>query len=164
MAQRVPHQRVKAFLCGLWLTRNAPEHRAAVLRQCLQVQHLGTGLRQRCQQPRFARAGGAADHTKLKCSHPLGNVQHHSRPKRLVAAFHQRDPKANLVQHQSERAAALASAPAVGERLPVFGPVNHLTLNVLRDIACRNRRTAFFGLKRVDLLVGSADKNSLPVI
>ena len=135
-----------------------------MLRQRFEVQHLRTGIIQRGQQARFARASGTANHAPLQRSNPARYVLHHCSAKRFVAAFQQGDLEAYLVQHQRQRAAALAAAPAVGKRLPVLGFVNHFALNVPRDITRRNRRTAFFGFKRVDLLVSSADEVALFII
>ena len=53
-AQRVPDQRVKALLCGLGHAGYSAQHRAAVVGQALQVQHLGTLSAQCVQQAGFA--------------------------------------------------------------------------------------------------------------
>ena len=124
-----------------------------MLRQRLQVQHLRAFCRERLQQPGLARTGGAAHDLVVTASRQLRQIGHQRRPEGLVAAVDQRHPKADLVQDERQRAAALAAAPAVDERLPVARLVQHLALDVRCDVVGHQRRAQLFGLKGVDLLV-----------
>ena len=54
------------FCPGCALPGTRPEHRAAVIGERLQVEHLRALRAQRLQQPALARTGGAADHAVLE--------------------------------------------------------------------------------------------------
>ena len=134
------------------------------MRQRFQVQHLCALRAKRLQQTRLARAGRAADDTVAVACCQLRQVGHQRGPKGLVAAIDQRDLEADLLEHQGQRAAALAAAPAVQQRLPFPGLVQHVPLDVFSDVLGHQRRAEFFGLELADLLVPGADDFSLLVV
>ena len=135
LAQRIPDQSVKTLLAGLRQARNSPQHRTAVVGQAFQVNHLRAGLRQCLQQAGLAGTGGAADHAPVQADHAARDILHKGRTKRLVAAFQQRHPKADLIKDQGQCAAALTATPAVGQGPPLLGCGHQLTLNVRSDVA-----------------------------
>jgi len=134
------------------------------MRQRFEVQHLRALGRQRLQQTGFARAGGAANDLVAVARGELRQIGHQRRPEGLVAAIDQRHPEADLVQDQGQRAAALAAAPAIHQRLPVAGLAEHVALDVRGDVFGDQRRAELFGLELADLLVLRADDFSFVVM
>ena len=130
----------------------------------LQVQHLRSLGLQSLQQPGFTRACGAANHPVIVACSQLRQISHQRRPEGLVATIDQRHPETDLVQDQRQRTAAFAAAPAIHQRLPVARLVQHLALNVGRNVLGDQRGADFFGLELADLLVTRADDFSLLVV
>ena len=133
-------------------------------RQRFQVKYLRALGGQRLQQPRLARARGAANHpvAVLACQHR--QVGHQSRPEGLVAAINQRDLEADLVEDERQRTAALAAAPAVHQRSPVAWFADHIAFDMRSDVFCDQCRAAFFGVEGADLLVFGADQLAFVVV
>ena len=116
------------------------------------------------QKPCFARARGPANDAPLNAFSQGRNGCHQFTAKGLVAAFNDVHPEANLAQDKCQGTTAFATAPAINQRLPVFGQVNDVLLNVLRNIGCYQACAFFLRLKRANLLVQSADLYALFVV
>ena len=146
----------KGFLGGLFLLRQRTQNRALVRSQCFQVQHLatlgGNGLQNAC----FTAARCRAQHPPMQTRRQFGCCLDHLMPKGLVAAVEPVGRPADLAQDDLHGAAALSAAPAVNERLPVFGVVGKSLLDVLCDVACDQDSAKFAGFERRDLLVERA--------
>jgi hypothetical protein len=74
------------------------------------------------------------------------------------------DAKADLPEHQAERAAALSAAPAVDERRPLARQLEHVALEVRGDVARREDRAALSRGEGRDLLVLGAHGGALGVV
>ena len=163
-AQLFPHQHLEALLRRLRLPRNQAQHRGAVAGQPFQIEHLRACITQRVQQSRLARAGRPAHHAVAEARRLRRQIGQHGGAKGLVAAFDQADAKADLPQHQRQRAAALAAAPAVEQGAPVLGLVHALALDVAGDVARDQRGAQLARLERVHLLVHRAHAHALVVV
>ena len=149
------HRRVsKAFCDGCALPGTRPSTEPRWLARRFEVEHLRA-----CGGERM-RAGGSCPSRSARRSRAsrtaAGSASSSATTARrnvAVAAFEHVDAKADLVEHGRERAAALAAAPAVDERRPFARLVEHVALDVRRDVARDERRAALLRLERRDLLV-----------
>jgi hypothetical protein len=80
-----------------------------------------------------------------------------------VAAGEHPRAKADLVEHERERAAALAAAPAVDEGRPVLALAGHLALEVARDVGGHQCGAALAGIEGRLLLVQGADLGAFDI-
>ena len=94
----------------------------------------------------------------------LGQGGQHRGAESLVAPFDDADLESDLSQHQRQRAAALSAAPAISQRLPAAGLVDHLALDVPGDIGGHQRGAALLRFERADLLVDRAYELALLVV
>ena len=164
-AQGVPDAGVEFLLRRLAAAGHEAEHRAAMVGERFEVEHL------RALRAPARRAGGS-------CPSRSGRRRRASRSalgQRLelgddgaaevaVAALEDVDAKADLLEHRRQRAAALAAAPAVDERRPFARLVEHVALDVRGDVARDQRGAALLRLERRDLLVLGADRRPLGIV
>ena len=124
--------------------------------QRFQVQHLRALQCQFAQQAALARAGLAADHAVAEALRKFFKRGHHGTPELGVAPFEQMNFEADLIQHQGQRAAAFAAAPAVDQRLPVLARLDQFALDVVGDVAYHQGRAALLGGEgRLPFVVGA---------
>ena len=116
------------------------------------------------QKPCFARARGPANDAPLDAFSQGRNSRHQLAAKGFIAPFNDAHLEANLSQDESQGTTAFATAPAIDQRLPVFGQVNDVLLNVPRNIGGNQACAFFLRLKRANLLVQSADLYALFVV
>ena len=114
--QGVPDPRVELLLRRLRGAWHEAEHRAAVIGERLEVKHLLAARCQGAEQAALAGAGRAADDAQVEAGGQRVERRDDGASIFAVAAFEQMDAKADLVEHGSERTAALAAAPAVDQR------------------------------------------------
>ena len=81
----------------------------------------------------------------------------------LVAALELVRLPADLAQDDLHGAAAHAAAPAIDQRPPVLGHIQHALLDMRGNIGGNQRTANLLGLKRRNLLVDGADLGALLV-
>jgi hypothetical protein len=135
-----------------------------MLRQALEVQHLGPCACQVQQQPAFAASRCAAHDSQLETSWQLEQVPHDLAPVGLVAAFELQGAPADAGEHVSQRSAALATTPAINERFPVTWFCFKLRFNDRRDVARDQHSAAAACVEGGDLLVQRSDLCSLAIV
>ena len=91
-------------------------------------------------------------------------IGQHRAPIGFVAAIELLRIESDLLQYVYERAATTAAAPAVNQRVPGFGFVGKMGVEMSRDIAPHQRCTDFFGSKVGDLFVQRPHFNPFIVI
>ena len=93
-----------------------------------------------------------------------GQVFHEGGAPSLVASLDQRDLEPDRAQDGGQCTAAVAAAPAIDQRFPAFGLVQHFPFNVCGDVARGQRCAALLGLEGVDLLVHGADQDAFGIV
>ena len=129
--------------------------------QCLQIQDLTALGLDLLQNARLGASGGAADDEEVELFSQVPGIFHHMIAKCLVAAFNPVGGPADLAKNHLHGAAALATAPAVDQRAPFLGLVQHLLFDVARDIPRNHGSAHLLGLEGRDLLVGGANHHPL---
>src|SRR6185436_15755278 len=134
----------------------AAEHRAAMHRQRLEVEHLRARLAQRAEEPALAAARRSVHDDEFRLARNGGQLVDDPAPVRAIAAFERARIPADLAQDVRHRAGALAAAPAIDEWPPslIVLPERHfyMTRDVLRD----QRGAELLRLERRHLLVERA--------
>jgi hypothetical protein len=131
---------LEGFLRGLRDTGKFAQQRAAVTRDCLEVERLCAFRRQRSEEPALARAGEAAQDHEPKTRRQRLELTDDVPAIGAIAAVKLHRAPADLDQYMREGTAALSAAPAVDQRLPVTRFIGERAVQHCRDVSRDERR------------------------
>ena len=164
LPQAVPDARLEHLLRWLRRVGQIAEHRAAVRRELLEVEHLRARRGERLQQPALRAAGLAADDEVAELARLGGEPRDDFASIRLVSAVELCRLPADFAQDVRHRPRALAAAPAVHERPPAPVALDEARLEVAGDVAGHERGAELLRLERRDLPVHRPDARALRVV